>query len=93
MKYTYEEVSTKGEELFYAEDPNADYNFDDIVLYKYKRRYVLFFDSGCSCDAPFAYKDIDLGDDYTKAELKRVAAAWGDRSSEGVMKEWIKENL
>jgi len=82
-------------ELFYAEDPGADYSFDDIVLFQNGDEYALFFDSGCSCYGPFENKD-EKGDVYTKEQLLKLMNAWGksdyDRT-EKVMKEWILENI
>lgn len=54
-------------ELFYAMDPNASYDFNDIVLFKKDDQYALFFDSGCSCYAPF--EDNPGGDVYTEEQL------------------------
>lgn len=93
----WQEAIDDWEELYYAEDPGADYSFDDIVLFKSKEeddKYALFFDSGCSCYSPFA--DNPGGDVYTSAQLLKLMNAWGkdeyDRT-ERVMKEWILENI
>ena len=90
----WSEAKESWEELFYAEDPAADYSFDDIALFKKDDKYALFFDSGCSCPSPF--EDNPGGDVYTKAQLLKLMNAWGhdeyDRT-ERVMKEWILENI
>lgn len=82
------------EELFYATDPQADWSFDDIVLFKSKDKvpkYALFYDSGCSCPSPF--EDNPGGDVYTKAQLLKLMKAWNGDRTEKVMKDWILENI
>jgi hypothetical protein len=91
---TWREARDNWEELFYAEDPYASYDFDDIVLFKSKDtrpKYALFFDSGCSCPSPF--EDNPNGDVYTKTQLLNVVNNWNGSSTEKVMKEWILENI
>lgn len=88
---TWQEAREHGTELFYATDPQADYSFDDIVLYKYKGKYILFFDSGCSCPSPF--EDNPKGDSYTKVQLLKLVKNWNGDRTEKVMKEWILENI
>lgn len=78
-------------ELYYAVDPGAYYDFNDIVLFKKGTKYALFFDSGCSCYSPF--EDNPGGDVYTKPQLKKLVANWKDGRTEKVMKEWILENI
>lgn len=92
----WKDATEDWDELFYAQDPGADYSFDDIVLFKSREeeKYALFFDSGCSCPSPF--EDNPGGDVYTKEQLLKLMNAWGkdeyDRT-ERVMKEWILENI
>lgn len=85
------DAKAKWEELFYAEDPGANWDFDDIVLFKKGAKYALFFDSGCSCPSPF--EDNPGGDVYTKTQLLKLVKNWNDGRTEAVMKEWILENV
>lgn len=87
----WNEARENWKELFYAEDPGADYSFDDIVLFELDGKYALFFDSGCSCPSPFG--DNPGGDIYTKAQLLKLMKAWKDDRTEKVMKDWILENI
>lgn len=93
----YHDAKENWEMLFYAEDPQADYSFDDIVLFKSKDKrpkYALFFDNGCSCPSPF--EDNPGGDVYTKTQLLKLMNVWGKSEyerTEKVMKEWILENI
>jgi len=90
----YKEAQEKWEELYYAEDPNACWDFDDIVLFKSKDKrpkYALFYDSGCSCPSPF--EDNPGGDVYTKTQLLKIVKNWHGDRTEKVMKEWILENI
>lgn len=91
---TWKEANESWTELFYAEDPAADYSFDDIVLFQNGKQYAFFFDSGCSCPSPF--EDNPKGDVYTKVQLLKLMNAWGkdeyDRT-EKVMKDWVLENI
>ncbi|WP_336874384.1 DUF7574 domain-containing protein [Rhodococcus qingshengii] len=87
----WKEAQESWTELFYAEDPEADYSFDDIVLFNKGEQYALFFDSGCSCSSPF--EDNPGGDVYTKPQLLKLMSAWKGDRTEAVMKEWILENI
>lgn len=83
-------------ELFYATDPQADYDFSDIVLFHKDDKYALFFDSGCSCNSSF--EDNPGGDVYDKGQLLKLMKVWNkgvysQERTEQVMKEWILENI
>lgn len=88
---TWKEAEESWEELFYARNPEACWDFDDIVLFKKGTKYALFFDSGCSCPTPFEANP--KGDVYTKAQLLKLMSAWNGERTEKVMKEWILENV
>lgn len=90
----WSEANEKWEQLEYSTDPNASWDFDDIVLFKSKGarpKYALFFDSGCSCPSPF--EDNPKGDVYTKTQLLKVVNGWRGDSSEAVMKQYVLENI
>ncbi len=96
----YRDAQENWTELYYAQDPQADYSFDDIVLFQSKEdpdKYALFFDSGCSCPSPF--EENPGGDVYTKEQLLKLMNAWAKNENdwtdrtEKVMKEWILENI
>lgn len=91
---TYGDAQAGWDELLYAQNPAADYDFEDIVLFKSKDkrpRYALFFDTGCSCPSPF--EDNPSGDVYTKTQLLSVVGNWNGKRTEKVMKDWIEENI
>ena len=92
---TWKEANESWKELFYAEDPQASYDFDDIVLFEKDDFYALFFDSGCSCYGSFENEN-EKGDVYTKEQLLKLMNVWGKNEyerTEIVMKEWILENI
>lgn len=85
------EAKEKWEELFYATDPQASWDFDDIVLFKKGTKYALFFDSGCSCPSPF--ENNPGGDVYTKLQLLKLMKSWNGDRTEKEMKDWVLENV
>lgn len=89
----WSEAKEEWTELNYAQDPHADYSFDDIVLFKKpdEDKYALFFDSGCSCPSPF--EDNPRGDVYTKAQLLHVVGNWNGDRTEKETKDWVLENI
>lgn len=89
---TWGEATENWTELFYAEDPNASYDFSDRVLFEKDGMYAMFSDSGCSCYSAFEDKDQG-GDVYTKEQLLKLMNAWKDGGSEQVMREWVLENI
>lgn len=78
-------------ELVHEIDESEDYGQDAARLLKLKNKYTLLSSSGCSC------WDGDWGGwtDLTKAELKKLGAAWAKDpyGSSKTMGEWIKENI
>lgn len=95
MKFNYAtltEARENGKLLFEANDPAADWDFDDMLLFKYKRGFMVFRDSGCSCPSPFEGADSFTGDYYSKTDLLKASKNWNDRT-EKVMSEWIDENI
>jgi hypothetical protein len=65
------------------EDPNADYSFSTVVLFKKNEddSFWIVADSGCSCPSPF--EDItslsDMQRVHTWEEAEKFIASWGTR--------------
>lgn len=88
---TIKEARDSGEELFRT-IPDDPYSWNVIALYQVKNKYILFYDSGCSCTSEFWMDDHD-GDVYTKTQLKKLVKNWQDGEEEKEMKNWIEENI
>jgi hypothetical protein len=71
----------------YLDDPNANYSFDDLVVWQHEDGRVFWAtDSGCSCPTPF--------EDYTTLESlsELTSESWNDFEDDVMRHCWSSYN-